>query len=576
MTRFLGLLAVILFGPTLAQAGERVALVVGVGQYENTAPLANPERDATAVAAALEEAGFEVSLHLNVTQREFGGAMFAFQRALDGAEAAVFYFAGHGIQIDGSNYLLSADAVVDNPLLVDQDGIELSRIVEFIESRAKTSIAIIDACRDNPLANALIADAGLAGRSAGAGRGLAPITREFANSMVVFATAPGAIAYDGTDENSPFTEALLRHINTPDVEVLVMLKRVTNDVLEETDGAQRPEVIASMAREFYFIHNEINAAGDVVVINPSSDEGAAANLLTVAQQMPAGASREAGLALVVERFPETAAAAMARQLLDSSRVAVVAAPPQAPAPEAAEQATGPFDRSLLGALDVDAAREAAAAQRAAAMTPEDREAALGLEEADVIRIQTTLNAMGYDLGTADGAFGPKSREALRLFQLRARVPQTGFLDTATIEALLAAFDAAPKTYDGTWRLTISREWLHDDSAGFAKAGERQVISSLTLEARDGRFAIRDFQIPTVEPDDPFADFRATYDDTGRVRISGRVSTHFKDPNHQVAKLVELSTELQLPQIMPVRNSIETQANRIDGSLRFHVALARQN
>ena len=235
-----------------AQAAK-VALVLGNGNYQFADPLRNATNDATDMAARLRELGFTVFDGINLTRVEALRLVQQFAAALTPSDTALFYFAGHGIQINAKNYLLTRSAKVSNPLLIDQDGFELGKILDLIAQNANTTIAMIDACRDNPLAQALVANTEPATRSAwGLSRGLAPLDREYSNSLVAFATSPGRVAYDGAETHSPFTNALLKHIATPGIEVSVLLKRITREVLVATDGAQRPEVVASMAREFYF------------------------------------------------------------------------------------------------------------------------------------------------------------------------------------------------------------------------------------------------------------------------------------------------------------------------------------
>ncbi|MCI5078649.1 caspase family protein [Oricola sp.] len=583
-----------------AATDKRVALVVGVSSYEHATTLSNPKNDAEAVSDALEKLGFTVLLELDVDQASFGKALLEFERELEGADVGLFYFAGHGMQIADQNYLLSANATVSNPYLIDQDGIRLNSILGIIERKADVSIAIIDACRDNPLVDALLDGSRDAGRSFGLARGLARVTPGRNDSLVAFATAPGQIALDGSEPNSPFTQALLEHLDEPGLEVSVMLKRVTNDVMGATGGKQRPEIVASMTREFYFVKQEINVEGDLHVTTERSDEAAAAELMAVARTMPAGEARIAALELVRGRFPDTGVAEMAAILIGAERAALAAAEaakepsgdepaPQTAAtdgqdkvasmPEAAVEeediTVETFDRELLSSLDVEQALAASSnAEVQAAATPEQVEAGLGLEKEEVVRIQTALNTLGYGLGTADGAFGPKSRKALALFQLRNRIPQSGYLDAKTIDALLSVLESAPKTYDGEWRMTISRRWLVNDTHSSDTIGTVNLIASVLLEHRNGQFYVKDYHYYTIVPDDPFSDFAGGITNDGVLQVSGRVSSHFADANHVTANLVRLSAKLQLPRIALPRTSFETDGTRIDGSLRFVVSFAR--
>ena len=545
-----------------------MALVIGNSNYDNAPALANPVRDATAVAASLKAVGFDVSFRLDVNQNTFGAVLLKFEDMLAGADVALFYFAGHGIQLNDENYLLSTNARVNNPHLIDQDGMRLNTIIETMQSKAGISLALIDACRDNPMANALIENSTDAGRSFGLTRGLAKVNTEFGNSLVAFATAPGNIALDGTGANSPFTAALLDHLDSPGVEVSTMLKRVTGDVMAATDGKQRPEVVASMAREFYFVEQNIRIDGDLVVNQAASDpEALATSLLEAAKTMPAGKPRIAALQVVQSRFPESAAAEIAGLMIarqiDLYKISVD------------EIAVDPFDRTQLSALDVDKAIEDARAQAAANLSPAEIEEALGLERSDVEVIQTAMVAMGYDLGTVDGVFGPKSREALKLLQLRQRVPQTGYLNRTTVSELLKAFSEAPKTYDGSWDLVIYRRWLRDDKEYAPnKKGTEEALAHLRLEHRNNKFFIKDYNYQTFEPPDPFADFAGGISDSGRFSVSGLVSYLFPDNQVKTAHMRRMTLDYQMPRIAAYASTFKVTGNVIESDLQFVAVLRR--
>ena len=553
-------------------ASERVALVIGIGEYDNTENLANPSRDAKAVAKALSDAGFDVMLSIDADQSEFGQTLVKFLAKTKGAEASIFYFAGHGIQINSKNYLLSKTAKVKNPILIDQDGYELGKILDLMARNSETSIALIDACRDNPLAEALVAATEPSTRSAwGMSRGLARIEGEFSNSLVAFATSPGRVAFDGSAKHSPFTSALLEHISTPGIEISVLLKRVTRDVLKNTEGEQRPEIVASMAQEFYFYKPTVNVDGNVIISQPEDPEVAATALLRMAMELPDNRQRDTSLELLAKRFEGTTAAGIATNILNSRP------PVEAPA------ATGKpdnqdSDSAILHGLDIDRLKQEELQSRlnANTATPQEAEAALGLSRDEIVRIQETLNSLGYHLGATDGSFGNRSRNALRRFQLANRVPETGYLDRNTIDKLLKVVAEAPKSYDGKWQLIIYREWLRDDP-NYApnKKGRREVLASVNLIARDGRFFIQNYHYRTIEPVEAFSDFDATYTSTGRVTVKGGVSSMFRDANHVVPSMERMFASLRLPEIMPHFRSVEASGNRFDNNLKFYVKLSRQ-
>lgn len=552
------------------EVGKRVALVVGIGDYSNTAPLANPTRDATGIATSLKSLGFDVTLRLDLNQNNFGRTLTEFEEKLDGAETALFYFAGHGIQVSGENYLLTKQAKVESPHLIDSDGMKLSRILNLMQRKAKVNIALIDACRDNPLANNLLNKLGSDSRSFGLTRGLASVKNAYDNSLVAFATAPGSVALDGNQQsNSPFTSALLKHLDARDVEISTMLKRVTRDVLNDTEGKQKPEVVSSMFDEFYFAKTEINISGNLTIQVPAieSEEALATRLLDVARTMPAGMRRIESLQLVQQKYPQTAAATFAASLIEQQVERYKIAPEKLKAES--------FDRTKISALDVDKAISEARKNAVKIVTPEEIEIALGLEQEDTIRIQTALNAMGYDLGTADGAFGPKSREALKEFQRTNRVKDTGYLSSATINSIISKFQEAPKSYDGKWVLSIYRKWRKQDRGQATNtAGSTELLATLDLDNQNGTFYVDSYDIYTLKPTEPFSGFKASVSDSGNFNVQTDVSYLFGGGDASL-RVGRLKGSVNLPRLMPFGKEVSADANVADEYLRFQIRLYRK-
>ncbi len=251
MLRCILIIGSILLSTNALSAQGRVAFVVGNSSYENTATLANPTNDAQLISRSLQAVGFDVTMHLDLSRAAFGTAISDFLAQTDGAELSVFYFAGHGMQLDGENYLLPTDASLRSEFDVLSESISLSTISAAMRARASSVLFFIDACRDNPLAQTFYAENFPQTRSTAA-RGLAAVESGAAGSMVMFAASPGQVAYDGLGSNSPFSLALARHIPTPNTEILTLTKRVTADVRALTQGRQRPVVTNDVEREIYF------------------------------------------------------------------------------------------------------------------------------------------------------------------------------------------------------------------------------------------------------------------------------------------------------------------------------------
>ena len=198
----------------LASADERVALVVGNSHYKSTAALANPTNDANDVAAALTSLGFKVSLVLDADKREFDRAVEQFARSARTANAALFYYAGHGMQFQGRNYLVPVDAELRDEISVRYELTPIDDVKEALQNSGGVEILILDSCRDNPLVENLARSLRAQSRDLPSLRGLAPIERA-SGMIVVYATQANEVAEDGAGRNSPFSAALLRELKEP-------------------------------------------------------------------------------------------------------------------------------------------------------------------------------------------------------------------------------------------------------------------------------------------------------------------------------------------------------------------------
>lgn len=222
-----------------SHAAERVALVIGNGGYSRS-PLKNPVRDAKAVGDALKSLGFSVIREFNTDKRSMISALRRFGRECAGAEVALFYYAGHGMQVGGVNYLIPVKADIRQEQDVEFEAVDVNRFLTTLEkARAGLNIVILDACRDNPFSSFRSASRGLA------------VVRGISESIVVYATAPGDVAADGGGVHSPFTAALLKEIKKPVVEVKSLFDVVGYTVSESSSGRQRPWISSSFYRQCY-------------------------------------------------------------------------------------------------------------------------------------------------------------------------------------------------------------------------------------------------------------------------------------------------------------------------------------
>lgn len=287
-----GVMTALLVGAGRAEAEKRVALVVGNAAYVNTPALRNPRNDASDMAAALTRLGFDVVLGLDLDQQKFAALVAQFARRLDDADVALFYYAGHGLQINGKNYLVSVDARLKNEFLIPSETIELESIIGVMESKVPTNLVFLDACRNNPLADDLRRNLVAMNRSASLGRGLARIEPTRRDTLIAFAAAPGQVAADGDGRNSPFTSALLKYLPQPNLEISVMLKLVAAQVGQLTHDTQRPQQMSDMTRTFYFA----NGSGVAAAKPEASDAGPSAPVSVAKRSPPVADDRDVEIA----------------------------------------------------------------------------------------------------------------------------------------------------------------------------------------------------------------------------------------------------------------------------------------
>src|SRR5689334_6424753 len=232
-----------------ARAAEpRVALVIGNGAYRSVPELDNSRNDADDISEQLKRVGFAVIDGRDLDRPAMFAALGRFAQRVRNSDAGLVYYSGHGMQINGQNYLVPVDLKLAGNSFTPFDLIKLDDVVEALNYTAGVKILVLDACRDNPFANSLAENK--SGRGVGATRGLAKIERS-QGMLIAYSTQSNSVAADGVGRNSPFTAALVREIQVPGLEVATVFRRVAINVNRETQGAQTPELSVSLLQDFY-------------------------------------------------------------------------------------------------------------------------------------------------------------------------------------------------------------------------------------------------------------------------------------------------------------------------------------
>jgi hypothetical protein len=298
--RLLALLVFLAWAPLAlaqdeAEDERRVALVIGNGAYQALTVLANPPNDASDVANALEDLNFEVIRGNDLTLTGMREAIARFTEAAAEADVSLFYYAGHGLQLNQQNYIVPVDAELSSAESVVESTVTLTTLLESLEGRGGIHLIFLDACRNNPLPpdSAAPREAGLArvGNAAG--------------FLFAFATQPDNVAYDGAGRNSPFAQALLSHLASPGLDVSSMMISVRQDVIATTGGYQVPWENSSLTRQFFFAPGDRTYASPEVMLWQLAGRERDPQLMQVyLQRYPDGAYVSDVRALMAELQPE--------------------------------------------------------------------------------------------------------------------------------------------------------------------------------------------------------------------------------------------------------------------------------
>ncbi|HEY0909939.1 MAG TPA: caspase family protein [Bradyrhizobium sp.] len=431
-----------------AKADKRVAFVVGNGAYKNVAALPNPPIDAKAMAATLRNVGFDVVEGTNLTRDTMTDRLLEFGKKAQGADVAVFFYAGHGIAISGTNYLLPVDADIKSEMDVKLGAaINIDLTLDQTMGDAKVKLVFLDACRDNPFAAKIKSNAS-ATRSVSVGSGLAEM-KSGEGTLIAFATGPGQTALDGHEgTNSPFTRALIDNITQPGVEIQQAMTKVRAEVNEQTNKGQLP-------------WGHTNLIGSVY-LNPAPEPAAAAAASSAAPTPVASTSGNTDVELEFWRSikdsnkPEELNAYLSSypngqfKSLALARIASLGDP-------AANN--NPQTRNLTS---VDPATFNAESNQ----VTEDQ---IGLDKGQRRDVQRRLNGLGFDTKVT-GKFDESTRAVIMRWQAARGYTKSGYLNQLQHKALLTEIVSAQANNSDDESSSDDRPSRHRHSGGGGGGG----------------------------------------------------------------------------------------------------------
>jgi hypothetical protein len=404
-------LTCMLFTTEAAKAERRVAFVVGNGAYKNVAQLPNPPVDAKAMAGVLRNVGFDVVEGTNLTRDKMTEKLLDFGKKAQGADVAVFFYAGHGIAISGTNYLLPIDADIKSEMDVKLGAaINIDLTLDQTMSDAKVKLVFLDACRDNPFAAKIKSNAST--RSVSVQSGLAEM-KSGEGTLIAFATGPGQTALDGQEgTNSPFTRALIAHITTPGVEIQQAMTEVRAQVNEETNKGQLPWGHTNLIGSVYL--NPVAAPA------PGAASASPAPAAVASTSSGTDVELEFWRSVKESNKPEELNAYLTNypngqfKSLALARIASL------------ENGPSTTTRNLTTAIDPATFTEDAN------QITEDQ---IGLDKGQRRDVQRRLTGLGFDTKVT-GKFDDDTRSVIRRWQAARGYPTTGFFNKLQHKALL--------------------------------------------------------------------------------------------------------------------------------------------
>jgi uncharacterized caspase-like protein len=400
--------AALLVSANVAKADKRVAFVVGNGAYKNVAPLPNPATDAKSMAKVLRNVGFDVVEGTNLTRDKMTERLLEFGKKAEGADVALFFYAGHGIALNGTNYLLPVDADIKSEMDVKLgNAVNVDVTLEQTMADAKVKLVFLDACRDNPFASKIKSNSPT--RSLSVQQGLAEM-KSGEGTLIAFATGPGQTALDGeVGTNSPFTRALMANIAVPGVEIQQAMTKVRAQVNEETNKNQLPWGHTNLIGSVYL--NPAPAAPGAVVEAPNTPAvttGPVSEVELEFWRSIKDSNKPEELNAYLTNYPNGTFKSLAL-----ARIASL------------QDGPSTATRNLTTGIDPSTFTEEAS------QTTEDQ---IGLDKNQRRDVQRRLNGLGFDTKVS-GKFDEATRAVITRWQAARGYPKTGYLNTLEHKAL---------------------------------------------------------------------------------------------------------------------------------------------
>lgn len=387
-----------------AQASKRVALVVGNGAYQNVSALPNPTNDADDVATALRRLNFDVTHISDLDRNDFQNSLADFSEKSDNAEVAIFFFAGHGIEINRENYLIPIDAKLATDSKVRFEAVSLSDVSAAMEGVKGLRLVLLDACRNNPFVKEMKRSAS----TRSIGRGLAA-PEPTVGSLVSFAAKEGTVASDGAGRNSPYTRGLLDNLEKPGLEVNFLFRKVRDSVLEATGGKQEPFTYGSLPGKSIYLKEPVQTAA----LAPTTQ--APAQQLVVPAPAPNNQAEISYWVSIVnlnskelfqsyvDKYPNGQFTEIARYRID--QISGVK--------RTLESKVDPAKTAETGQTQVASLNPAPTQPATTVEPPKPAVENKVLSRAEVRSLQSQLNRVGCSVGRADGLWGKASIRGLK-------------------------------------------------------------------------------------------------------------------------------------------------------------------